>query len=791
MPEFGTNRLMIAGRGMVLLMVLAGILLSGRGDEPDGTRVVVLVDKSDRLTPSSIAQARDELAADLEPFAEELEVSAFEFGNAGSAATALEALQEALWRLEPLYRSAIIVVSDGQWQADISALLQRTGEAGIPVFWLPPASGDTRSRIVSIDAPARARAGQRIQVTVAAEVRESGNYIVELYANDEPVGRRPLVGSERTTISLSAPASGAMRLDAELLDADTGLSLDRLRAGALVNVASTPQLLAITNGYSPIAASLVAGGWSVTQVSPKEFAGLDVPLSHYNALILDDVATTDMEAVAWDEITAAVRRDALGLLVLGGPNSFGLGAYRESVLEQVLPVISEPPKDESPASVIFLVDISGSMGRQPGGIEGLRTARDAVLFTAAALRPADRVGLIAFDVEARQLLAPRTRDDHAAAIRKVWPEQASGGTSIIPALNLARSALEQEHAEQKLLLLVTDGMLTSRDLEELQVRLRAEDLEFTAMIVSDGQSDAPLSRVELSDRATLLVVDDVLRLPVLMRDEVETLRAAVVTDRTIPVVLSVPPVAGLPADWPPLDSYLVTRARPEATVMLAGDHGEPLFTAWTAGGGRVVALTGGLNQWATDWLAWPRWPELAAGLVNYIAVTNSGSARPDIKREASNRLSIAVDTGDVQDMVDTLRARLVPPAGPPAEVSLVPEAPGRYRESVTVDQIGQYTLAWEDEAGIHRHSFVRRIERARALAEEPFARGYVNDALLEEWNENSAAKLVRPTSFKSILIAAALVLLLTIIAVERVPFSRFWSVRRIGEAGRSGLPKRN
>ena len=138
-----------------------------------------------------------------------------------------------------------------------------------------------------------------------------------------------------------------------------------------------------------------------------------------------------------------------------------------------------------------------------------------------------------------------------------------------------------------------------------------------------------------------------------------------------------------------------------------------------------------------------------------------------------------------------MRARLVPPAGPPAEISLVPEAPGRYRESVTVDQTGQYTLAWEDKAGVHRHSFVRSIESARALGEEPFARGYVNDGLLEEWNENSAAKLVRPTSFKVILIAVALVLLLTTIAIERVPFSRFWIVRRIGGASRSGRPKRN
>ena len=775
MHKFGTHRLMIIGRGLVLLVLISALLMSGRDDEQDDARVIVLVDQSDRLTPASVAQTRERLSADLAPVSARLDVAVLEIGNAEAAVA--EAFQEALWQLDPLHRNSIVLVSDGRWPPDISTLLKQTSEADLPVYWLPPASDEIRPRIIGIDAPPYARPDQRIQVYVDVEIPETGDYVVEVYANDEPLGRHPLGPNGRTAVSVSAPSSGAIRLDAELLDLDTGQSMDRLRAGAVVNIASAPKLLVIANGYSPMAASLAAGGWSITQVLPKEFARLDTPISQYSALILDDVATTDMAAAAWVEITDAVQRDAVGLLVLGGPNSFGLGAYRESILEQVLPVISEPPEDESPASVIFLVDISGSMGRQPGGVEGLRTARDAVIFTAAALRPADRVGLIAFDVEARQLLAPTTRDDHADAIRGVWPQQASGGTSITAALDLAQSALAQESTEQKLLLLVTDGMLSAMDLDELQVRLRATDLEFTAMIVSDTGSDTPLSRVELSDRASLLIIDDVLRLPVLMRNEVETLRASVVNDRTIPVELSALPFSGTLLNWPPLDSYLVTRARPEATVMLAGEDGEPLIAAWAAGAGRVVTLTGGLNRWANDWLRSPQWPDFAAGLINYIAVTDSGLARPKIEHASSNRLSIMVDTGDAQDMPDSVRARLVPPAGPPVDVSLVPQAPGHYGASVTADQAGQYTLAWEDHKGVYRHSFANRSDGIRNLGGEPLARRYVNDGLLEEWNANSAATLVRPVSVKSMLIALAFLLLLVTIVGERVPISRIWSVR--------------
>ncbi len=697
---------MMAGRILLLLVVIGGLLLPGYRSEHDSTRLIVLIDQSDGMVPESVATARDRLAADLEPLDAALDVRAYAYGTGGSAASTKEALREALWRLQPASQSGIVVISDGFWRVDMATLLQGAAEAGVSVFWLPARSDDPKPRVVAIDAPDRVRPGQRVQISVATDVPVAGDYTVVLYANGDPVGRRPLVPNEPTTLPLSVAATGALRLDAELINSETGESLDRLRDGALLNVISPPRLLVVASDYSAIAESLAAGGWSVTRVSPRAFAGLTAPISSYSALILDDVATTDMPAAAWVAITQAVRRDALGLLVLGGPNSFGLGAYRGSVLEEVLPVISEPPQDETPASVVFLVDISGSMAGQPGGADSLRVARDAVLYTAAALRPVDRVGLIAFDVEARQLLSPATRDDHAMALRRAWPEQASGGTSVIPALDLAQSALAREPAEQKLLVLVTDGMLSAGDLAELEARLQANELDFIAMILSDGRTQAPLSRIALGDSGSLLMIDDVLQLPVLMRKEVESLRPALMSGRTTPIVLSAPPFAGLPEDWPALDAYLVTRARPEATVMLAAGRSEPLFAAWTAGAGRVVVLTGGLNQWASEWLMWPQWPELVSGLMNFIAVTDSDMLRFDIGYEQSNRLSILVDTGSARNMSDPLLAQLVRSTGPPMDISLAPVAPGRYRASVSADQAGQYTLVWEDDAGNHRHSFI-------------------------------------------------------------------------------------
>ena len=190
-------------------------------------------------------------------------------------------------------------------------------------------------------------------------------------------------------------------------------------------------------------------------------------------------------------IGEAVRRDAMGLLALGGPQSFGLGGYRGSALESLLPVVSEPPADEPPAAVMFVVDISGSMAQSASVSDKLRAANAAVLHAAAALRPEDRVGLIAFDVEARQLLGVERRDDHARAIRQAWPTTASGGTSLIPALELAQTALAAETAERKLLILVTDGMLSDADVDDLDDEIPVSGFGLRHLLDAELLSDLP------------------------------------------------------------------------------------------------------------------------------------------------------------------------------------------------------------------------------------------------------------------------------------------------------------
>ena len=132
-----------------------------------------------------------------------------------------------------------------------------------------------------------------------------------------------------------------------------------------------------------------------------------------------------------------------------------------------------------------------------------------------------------------------------------------------------------QDVEQRLLVMVTDGMLSEQDIEELS-RLSAEkDLEFIAMIIAAETATTPLLPESSEDRLKILIVDDILRMPVLMREEIESRRPAVVQQRVHPVAGTLTMPGDVATDWPALNAYALTRARPEATSPRRGRRSCP------------------------------------------------------------------------------------------------------------------------------------------------------------------------------------------------------------------------
>ena len=290
-------------------------------------------------------------------------------------------------------------------------------------------------------------------------------------------------------------------------------------------------------------------------------------LDGYQAVVLDDVAISDASPRFWNALVAAVQNRGLGLMVLGGERSFARGGYRESALESVLPVSSEPAVLDQPASIVFVVDKSGSMGQGSGGVDRFQLAQRAVLETARGLTERDSLGLVVFDVAPRVLIPLGPAPAGTLALARDWQASPNGGTKLAPALEAAIDELERSGAGRRMLVVVTDGFIDDAPLAELRARLDRSRIETIALAVGPDADVSALERLVGAEAGVVLRVNEAAELPLVMRSALERRRARVERGTiAVDAASALPFSPGTLKDWPAIAAYAVTRSQPDASV---------------------------------------------------------------------------------------------------------------------------------------------------------------------------------------------------------------------------------
>ncbi len=293
---------------------------------------------------------------------------------------------------DPRRATVLVLFSDGAETQGQAPTILRT--AALPIYGIAPplnAAGD--AWIDALTAPATARPGQRTPVTVTLASTIAGDAQLQWQVNGQPQEDYPLrleAGRAGTvTLWCASLAPGANRLEITLVMPGDQLAANNSRT-TMINITGAAPVLYLSTATDnpPVAAALQRGHWPVRVIPPQ--ALLQQDLANSGVIILDDIAVDTMVEPAWSALAEAVRRQGTGLIVLGGPHSFGGGAYRHSTLESLLPVIAAGATPQASAAVLFMVDKSGSMEQADNGLNRLALARRAVEATALALPPGIR-----------------------------------------------------------------------------------------------------------------------------------------------------------------------------------------------------------------------------------------------------------------------------------------------------------------------------------------------------------------------------------------------------------------
>lgn len=462
----------------------------------------------------------------------------------------------------------------------------------------------------------------------------------------------------------------------------------------------------IVEGSSPapessaLARTLEDDGLKV-EVLPARLVPSDpLTLQNYDLVILQDVGAEDLPEPTQRLLAGAVREMGIGLIMVGGPDSFGAGGWRNTPIEPVLPVLLDLPERlvEPESAVVFVLDNSGSMRRSVMGSSRSQQeiANQAAAMALGALDRRDLVGVIAFNsnYDVVQPLSPNADPaSTASAILSIGP---GGGTNLGPALVEAGKQLLAAKAKNKNIIVLTDGVSQDREsLPDIARSLSKQDVRVSTIAIGDDADAAGLEEIAQLGEGKFYQVTNPAVLPRIFMRAVKIIRSPLIREEPFrPIVLPSGSPATIGLDTPPdLLGLCLTQPRPDPTVVnvIVAPTGEPVLSHWRVELGQVGAFTSDAGHWATKWLDWPGYRRMWTQLARFLSRSQSNSPYTARAEIVGDRLTLHAERGSsASDGANALSATVFSPSGAQIPVRLSEVAPGVFESRTHVSDEGAY-----------------------------------------------------------------------------------------------------
>jgi len=622
----------------------------------------------------------------------------------------------------------IVLVSDGvDTEGGLLEAARAAAGAGVPIDTLPVRYRRQReTALEAIEAPPLARVDEPVTLRFLLRSTEPATGSLTLTIDDRPVDLDPSgpglgapielqAGVNVRSIPLAFPTAGAHRLRAVFTPDDPaadGLAANNV-AEAAVMATGEGRVLVLADaasGAEGLVQLLEEEGLAVETRSPEAAFDSLVDLAGYDAAALVDVPAYSLGRRQQEALRRYVHDLGGGLLVVGGPRSFGAGGWIGSPLADALPVGLDPPqKRQMPRGALAIVlDSSGSMAAPVAGVgTKQQAANEAAALAVASLSRLDLVTVIRF-TGAHQVVVPlRERGDAAQIARMLRRVGPGGGTYIYGALEEAWRSLRGAKAAVKHVILLTDGQSTGSPMQGAQIARRmAEDGVSLSTVAVGDSADAQLlkgladigggSFYELRTEAQLR------QLPRIFIKEAQTIKRPLIWegDPTPPIRLPVPaePLRGITGALPPLTGHVVTAPREGlATTPLTTGQGDPLLALWQYGLGRAAAFTSDAGaRWAASWRDWEGARPFWSQLLRWVMRPDEPANIRVRAHQQGERALVEVDIFDENGSpltTGTLSGRAAHPDGSSEAFALVPVGPGRYEGAFPIAAAGAHLFS--------------------------------------------------------------------------------------------------
>lgn len=739
-----------------------------------------------------------DLTKELPPVPPDIPSTSEMAANAAAGTDIAAAIEAAAAYLPPGYVSEIVLLSDGR--ATRGDALQAALRARVPISTVPlPSRTEPEVQVSSVSVPAQVREGEPFFVEVSLDSNHDDEGLIEVYRGDHKV-----VSEQKTLKTGENKFRFQQSIERERLAAYTvrvsGLKQDTLldnnRETGLVFTAGKPRVLIIESDPNLIRDLAYALEQEDIQADIRPPQGMPeslADLQNYELLILSNVPATSLSQRQMEIARTYVQELGGGFIMLGGEQSFGLGGYYKSILEEILPVRSdfEKEKEKPSLAMVLVIDKSGSMGG-----EKIEMAKTAARRAVEVLGQSDKVAVIAFDGEPYVISEMQSASAKGKISDDISRIDAGGGTAMYPPMEQGFEILQQTAAKLKHMIVLTDGISAPGDFEGLAQQMSSLKMTVSTVAMGADCDTQLLEQIAREGKGRYYLSEEPSQIPQIFAKETITASKAAIDEQPfVPQVIRASrALADLEFETAPfLLGYVMTRPKPTCEVILATEKGDPLLAWWRYGLGMTAAFTSDAKaRWSAEWLTWPGYGKFWTQLVRHLMRKSEAQGLAVQLKQESGETEITLDAVDPTGRFlnqATVEMTVIDPRLTTRKLTLSQTAPGRYVHRIETPTSGAY----------HLELTVKQQDKVLARQSRGLSVGYNEELRLKPTDEAGLQALAvhsggtfqpkpadlfapatrtsqRPTPLWPYLITAAALLLVLDVALRRIDFS-VWSTR--------------
>ena len=507
----------------------------------------------------------------------------------------------------------IVLFSDGkETRRDLDSVVELLRKEDIDVVHAEvPSLMRPEASVVSIEPSApNAFEGEIVRMKVRMAANQAIEGTLRILHKGVSVQEKEvfLNADEETTAELDIEMNtpGESLWMAELVPQEDHFPLNN-QAKTTVRVAGKPRILALhqePNEMRPFNRAIKEQGVEMETRSLNGLPETMEGLLAFDAILLAQIPATSLSVRQMQLLKRYVMDFGGGLAMFGSEDSFGLGGYYKTPVEEVLPLISrfEKEKEKPSLAMMLIIDKSGSMSGAP-----IALARQAAKAAVELLSPRDEVGVIGFDSSPQVITELRSVSEKDTIMSLIDTLAASGGTNLYPAMVAGKDMLDNTAAKIKHMIVLSDGQTGGADFQGLTQGLVDNGVTVSTVALGSGAARQLMASIAEIGRGRYYETMDPATVPqIFTKETMQASKSAIKED--IYGVVQVgdhPIVSGYEGvELPFVLGFVMTEPKPTSQVLLAAETGDPLLAIARFGLGNGLAYSSDMTErWGGEWLA--------------------------------------------------------------------------------------------------------------------------------------------------------------------------------------------